>query len=74
MTHSNSGRGKIIGFAIFALLSWGVVALWSWNTFAVEFLGLPEMAFRHAVAFCLLVFSVGGLLILPSWIAFRGRV
>ena len=73
MAHSITRRGKFVGLGVLALLSWGVVALWSWNIFVVEYLGLPEMAFRHAIAFCLLVLTIGGLLILPWWIARRGQ-
>lgn len=58
-------HGKVIGLALIGMLLWGVVAHWSWNIFAVDLLGLPEMAYRHALALGLLLLSVGGLLLIP---------
>jgi len=72
MAFQRHRHGKSIGLALIAVFLWGAVALWSWNTFAVDLLGLPEMAYRHALALCLLVLSVGGLLILHVWIVRRG--
>jgi hypothetical protein len=73
MTPTTIRHGRSVGLAFLALLLWGVAALWSWNTFAVDLLGFSEMAFRHALALCLLVLSVGGLLTLPWWIARKGQ-
>lgn len=58
-------HGKAIGLALIGMLLWSVVALWSWNTFAADLLGLPEMAYRHVLALGLLLLSVGGLLLMP---------
>lgn len=72
MQHSKRhGRTLVIG--LLAILVWGIAALWSWNTFAVELLDLPEMAYRHALALGILVLSVGGLLTLPQWISRAGN-
>ena len=73
MAQQSKRHGKTFGIAFFALLVWGVVALWSWNIFAVELLGLPEMAYRHAIAIGILVLSAGALLVLPLWISRAGN-
>ncbi|WP_298856115.1 hypothetical protein [uncultured Ruegeria sp.] len=73
MAQQSKRHGKTLRIAVFALLVWGVVALWSWNTFAVELLGLPEMAYRHAIAFGILVLSADALLVLPLWASRAGN-
>jgi hypothetical protein len=73
MTMQSKRRGKTFGLALFAGLFWSVAALWSWNTFMVDLLGLPQMAFRHAIALCLLGVSAVGALTLPMWVAHRER-
>ena len=50
MIQQSKRHGKNLGIALFALLVWAIAGLWSWNTFAVELLGLSEMAYRHALA------------------------
>ncbi|WP_171052557.1 hypothetical protein [Ruegeria sediminis] len=66
------GRTLVIG--LLAVFVWGIAALWSWNTFAVELLGLPEMAYRHVLALGILGLSVGGSLAMPLWISRAGNV
>ncbi|WP_299616367.1 hypothetical protein [uncultured Tateyamaria sp.] len=73
MTQESKRHGRTLGIALVAILLWGVAALWSWNTFAVELLGLPEMAYRHALALGTLVLSVGGLLAMPLWMSRAGN-
>lgn len=59
-------HGKAVALSVIAMLLWSVATLWSWNTFASDLLGLPEMDYRHALALGLLVLSVGRLLTLPK--------
>ena len=66
-------HGRTLGIALVATLVWGAAALWSWNTLAAELLGLPEMAYRHALALGILVLSVGGLLAMPPWMSPAGN-
>jgi len=72
MFQQSKRHGKIFGIALFALVVWSIAALWSWNSFAAELLGLPEMAYRHALALGILVLSAGGLLAMPHWISRAG--
>lgn len=74
MIQQSKRHGKNLGIALFALLVWAIAGLWSWNTFAVELLGLSEMAYRHALALGILVLSAGGLLAMPRWVSRSGDV
>ena len=73
MTQETKRHGRTLGIAFVAMLLWGVAALWSWNTFAVELLGLPEMAYRHALALGIFALSVGGLLAMPLCMSRAGN-
>ena len=73
MKLQNNGHGKRIGVAAVTVLAWGVATLWSWNTLAVELLGMPEMAFRHAVALGLFLLLTGWIVTIPVWFLGRTR-
>ncbi|MFY0681176.1 MAG: hypothetical protein JXR13_11420 [Thalassovita sp.] len=66
MEFENKGHGRTIMKSLLVIIVGGVAILWSWNTLAVDLFGLPEMAFRHALASVLLLVAIGSLIGLPS--------
>lgn len=64
-TEHNRGRAHGVFGVLFAFAAASVAILWSWNSFAVDILGLPEIRFRHAVALELLVVVLSATTALP---------
>jgi uncharacterized membrane protein len=67
MTHNHQGRrhGKQLAVIGLATMLGSIVLLWSWNTVAVDLLGLKPMMFKHALAIQLLFLSTAFVLLLP---------
>lgn len=71
MTLRTRQHGRTIGLGLFAILLCSFAFLWSWNGLMAELFDLPQMAWRHALAMCLLVVCIGTLIGLPA--RFLGR-
>lgn len=67
MTRDHQGRrhGRQLAVIGLAALFGSVVLLWSWNTVAVDLLGLKPMMFKHAFAIQLLFLSTAFVFLLP---------
>lgn len=55
---SHKERARILASALAVPVLLATALLWGWNTFATEILGLPSMAFKHALAMELLPASI----------------
>lgn len=66
MTPRFNRHGRAAGLGLLGLLACSIAVLWSWNSFAADLLGLPEMGWRHALALCLMVLCLGLLVALPA--------
>lgn len=73
MNDRSRRHGRTIGVGLLTILAVSIAVLWAWNSIATDLAGLPQMAWRHALALCLLALGLAGLMLLPLRILGRNR-